>query len=80
MWNAVGVADDRVEDCKWTRIWWVRPVSMRTRRGEGAVGGDQALECVDVERRRAAIGTAGGHAGATDEVSGDGRVTVVSSF
>ncbi len=46
--------------------------------GEGAVGGGEALEDVDVgdggADAFAAEGSAGGHAGATDEVTGDGEV------
>ncbi len=46
--------------------------------GEGAVGGGETLEDVDVgdggADAFAAEGSAGGHAGATDEVAGDGEV------
>ncbi len=42
--------------------------------GEGAVGGGEALEDGDVRDGGAAVGAAGGHAGAADEVAGDGEV------
>src|SRR5258708_806574 len=41
--------------------------------GEGTVGAGDAFEDVEVGDGGAAVGTAGGHAGAADEIAGDGE-------
>jgi hypothetical protein len=41
--------------------------------GEGAIGGDEAFENMEVGDGGAAVGAAGGHASAADEVAGDGE-------
>ena len=71
-----GVADDGVAEGLHVDANLVGAAGFDTNldEGEGAVGGGQALEYVDVGDGGAAVGTAGGHAGATDEVAGDGKV------
>ncbi len=42
--------------------------------GEGTIGSSETFEDVDVGDGGASVGAAGGHAGAADEVAGDGEV------
>jgi hypothetical protein len=77
VWSAVeGVADDGVAEGLSVNADLVGSPGLDANlgEGEGTIRGYEAFQNVEMGDSRAAIGTASGHAGASDEVAGDGEV------